>query len=1505
MGRERQLHPGRPGKREALALNRVWGYDGIEGDQWEDSPLYLQSIGSNDSIMLSSYLLFDQRQIHCPLLVDSGCSAVGFLDDDFASYHQIQRFQLPRPRPLHLADGVFSSYITHLANVQLRLGHHYESVNLYITRLSTRNPIILGLPWLKEHNPTIDWETSTLCFGAKCAGRCFPTDLPQALRLAPKLAAPRPTGGGAELRQAGCVTPPRPRRPYQASVEDVPDEGEPTSSTRSALTPERRRKRAEYQRGRRQHQRLLTRLNGAPPTLTNSPPGQQGRMISWRPPVLPPPARRVGNARHSLPRHSTPAAPRATARNTDPMNENDIRLLDILPFTFAAKQEGVDVSVVTMAELTRACEIKEPIVLPEVPEEVYEEILLGRGDAEVYKKLFPEDTHEFLDQCYVAAQLRRVSEEDAKIFLDKSDKGPLPLEEIKRRVPAKYHDLIAAFLPQDAEKLAPHRRYDHKIELVPGSVVPYARSRPLSPLELKVLKRWLDDNLAKGWIRPSQSSAASPILIARKPGGGVRICVDYRGVNNISLKNRYPLPLIRETLDAVCKAKIFTKLDVIAAFNRVRIAEGYEWLTAFITRFGLYETLVTPFGLCGAPSTFQHYINDTLYDALDQYATAYLDDIIIYSDNPDQHTQHVREVLRRMISAGLQIDVAKCEFDTTRTKYLGIIVTPGGIEMDKTKVEAVVTWQEPATKKQLQAFLGFANFYRRFIKNFSGITRPLHDLTKKTAEWDWTAARQEAFERLKRAFTEAPTLRVFDWDKPAVVEVDASNWASGGVLSQRDDNGELRPVAFFSSKHSAQEVNYDIYDKELLAVIRALEEWRPELEGSQEPFEIVTDHKNLQYFATTKELTQRHMRWSEFLSRFNFRITYKPGATNVRPDALSRKPEHRPQNDEDDRLINRRRPVIPRDRFDAGFFGYPEVEHSNDCLRVVLRATETPKPEEFIPLYALDASRPVDELIDESYAASPFLQEILAWLTNGQQHRGWPPSLAKALKIPIAETTAVRGRIYYRGRLVVDPADTELQANLIYRAHDTIGAGHPGRTKTLDLMGRTYWWRGMAQTVRSYVAGCLICAKTKKSRSAAVGFLKPLPVPLSPWRDISVDYITPLPDCSRGPGPATYNHVLVVVDRLTKMRHYIPMESMTADEMARAFISRVYCLHGLPDTIISDRGSQFVSVFWKALSDALGVALKPSSGHHPETNGQTERINAELKQFLRLYINWSQDDWVDWLPLAEFAGNNAVSETTGVSPFYANYGFNPRMGIETGISACPPDYSNEQKREFFKAQELATRFKAVWDQVISLSKQAQERYEEQANRNRVDAPIFKPGDLVLLDMSNLKTGRPHEGLAPKYEGPFEVIQSASHNVKLRLPDNIKVNNVFHVSKVKLYVPPVLPQQRGQAQEVRANEGREITRTDEVDDRPQALWEVEALLDYGKAPNGRYNYLVKWKGPHAPSWQPASDLDLPQVHDLVRDFHTAHPELPEPRKWLPGWDFKKNKNNNKKKNRRNG
>ena len=415
-------------------------------------------------------------------------------------------------------------------------------------------------------------------------------------------------------------------------------------------------------------------------------------------------------------------------------------------------------------------------------------------------------------------------------------------------------------MPYLANELPPRRAWIHKIELLPGKEPPSFKNRPLSPSELRVVRKWLDENLSKGFIRESKAQCAAPLLLAAKPGGGVRICQDYRGLNNITIKNRYPIPLVRETLDALCNAKVYTKLDIIAAFNKLRIAEGHEWKTAFTTRFRLFETLVVPFGLCNAPASFQHYVNHTLFDLLDKTCTVYLDDILVYSTKRSEHRGHVRKVVSRLKEAGLQIDITKCDFETTRTKYLGLIISPEGIRMDPIKVEAITQWKEPQRVHDLQHFLGFANFYRRFIRGFSTIARPLHGLLKKGLPWKWGSTEAEAMSKLKTAFTTGPVLAFFDYNKKTVLETDASDWSSGGVLSQYDQESVLHPIAYFSAKHSAQEYNYEIYDKELLEIIKSLEEWRPELQGSQKEFEIIIDHKNLEYFTTTKALNQRQVR---------------------------------------------------------------------------------------------------------------------------------------------------------------------------------------------------------------------------------------------------------------------------------------------------------------------------------------------------------------------------------------------------------------------------------------------------------------------------------------------------------------------------------------------------------------------------------------------------------------------------------------------------------------------
>jgi len=426
-----------------------------------------------------------------------------------------------------------------------------------------------------------------------------------------------------------------------------------------------------------------------------------------------------------------------------------------------------------------------------------------------------------------------------------------------------------------------------------GSVqdLPCGKLYSLPRDQLLELRRQIVDLMDKGWIRASSSAAAAPVLMVRKGSGGWRLCVDYQALNAITEQDSYPLPLIKETLRSLSGAKWFSKVDVRATFHKIRVAEEDEHLTAFRTRFRLFEWLVCPFGLAGAPATFQRYINRVLSDILDDFVSAYLDDVLIYSSGTRKdHMDKVREVLRRLRDAGLNLDLEKSAFAVTEVKYLGYIITANeGVKADPDKLRAIREWEPPRRLRGLRGFLGFANFYRNFIRGFFALAAPLSELNKKGVPFVWTTERDEAFKRLKLAFTQAPVLAQWDPDRDTLVETDCSGSALGGCLSQKGSDGLWRPVAFHSAKLSDAQRNYTIHDKELLAVIDCLKAWSPELRSVRRPFSILSDHKALEYFCRPREASERQMRWAEKLSKFSYTLRYRPGKHATLPDSLSRR----------------------------------------------------------------------------------------------------------------------------------------------------------------------------------------------------------------------------------------------------------------------------------------------------------------------------------------------------------------------------------------------------------------------------------------------------------------------------------------------------------------------------------------------------------------------------------------------------------------------------------------
>ena len=511
--------------------------------------------------------------------------------------------------------------------------------------------------------------------------------------------------------------------------------------------------------------------------------------------------------------------------------------------------------------------------------------------------------------------------------------------------------------------------------------------------------------------------------------------------------------------------------------------------------------------------------------------------------------------------------------------------------------------------------------------------------------------------------TSAPVLCHFDPTKEITLETDASNLVSAGIPSQPDDEGILHPVAFYSKKHSPAECGYPIYDKELLAIVLAFKHWRPLLEGATHPLQVITDHRNLVYFTRKRLLNYRQTEWSEFLSRFTFKINYQPGTLNGKADALTRQQDESEEENEE-RQAHRMQTVLKSQNLGL----LADIQPTNGCSHF-------------------------DILLSKAYEADPFPSEIIASLLNGQ---------CTCNKISL-NRCEIQDQCWYYCESLFVPDYPEIRLYLLQQHHDVLNAGHCCLAKTFELLAREYIWFGMRKDVRRYIRNCHTCQRSRTPRRRRSGILRPFPIPYRPWPSISMDFVTGLP-WSNG-----NDAIWVVVDRLTKTRHFIPCRTTTnATDLANLFLHHVWKHHGLPLDIISDRGPQFANDFWRQLCSWLGISPHLSTALHPETDGQTERANQTMEQYLCAFVSHQQDDWSDWLRMAEFAANNQQSETTQTTTFFTFTGHHPRCSLDLSPLTRLP--------ENVEALETATKLNEIHELVHAEIRYAQAKQQEDADK---------------------------------------------------------------------------------------------------------------------------------------------------------------------------------------------
>lgn len=874
---------------------------------------------------------------------------------------------------------------------------------------------------------------------------------------------------------------------------------------------------------------------------------------------------------------------------------------------------------------------------------------------------------------------------------------------------------------------------EHEIRLKPGVIPIKQRYYPRNPAMQEVIDKEVKRMLEEDVIEPSNSAWSSPVVLIKKPTGKYRFCIDFRQVNNCSEKDAYPLPRINAILEKLRAAKYITTLDLADGYWQVPLADKSRPVTAFtVPGLGLFQFKVTPFGLHSAGATFQRLLDHVVGPALEPYAFAYLDDLILTSETFDRHLDLLREVLSRLRTAGLKLNVDKCHFCQTEMKYLGHVVNADGISTDPDKVKAILEFPRPTKVKTLRSFLGLASWYRRFVDKFARITAPLTVLLKKNVRWKWEAEQENAFLELKRRLTTTPILACPDFNKTFSLQVDASNEGLGVALTQKEESKEV-VIGYASRSLSESEKKFTVTEKECLALVWAVKKFRPYLEGYH--FIAVTDHIALNSLLRLKEPSGRLARWVLELQQFDFEVKYRKGTSNKVADALSRHPVEE----------------APQSEYVGDTENYPRVD-----------ALER-EPEERLDMTGEDAD--------------PWYNRLLMQLRDGRRVRG--RFTFRANKIYKYHTRRTRDGID-SGRWVLCVPRRE-RGGVLRETHDADTAGHFGFKKTARRLSEGYYWPGWRRELRKYIRSCPICQRYKVEQAKPAGIMHFRP-PGGPWHTVSADLLGPLPRSKKG-----NKYVIAFQDEFSKWTELAPLKAATAASVALKFKEHVLLRYGAPDVLITDNGTQFCSKEFRDMAREWGIEFKYSAPYSPQSN-PIERRNRVIKTLIAQSIKGTHATWDVRLKEIAYAINTATHDATQRTPAMLCYGRELRAPMALrgplfveGRNEDPPttrETHESRMGEFSKLYRSTQRnLKAAYD-----------RSAKSYNLRRRDVQ-YEVGQEVLRRTRVLSSAADAiaSKLAPKYEGPFVIDGKTGYNIyQLREPGSGKKSTV-HVKDLKPYV----------------------------------------------------------------------------------------------------------------------
>ena len=947
-------------------------------------------------------------------------------------------------------------------------------------------------------------------------------------------------------------------------------------------------------------------------------------------------------------------------------------------------------------------------------------------------------------------------------------------EEWKQRITDKLNSMSDVFATHDLD-YGHTTAVKHRIRL--SDPTPFKqRPRPIHPSDYEAVRQHLKELCDANIIRESESPFASPIVIVKKKNGTIRLCIDYRKLNNQTIKDAYALPNIEEAFSALTGSKWFSVMDLKSGYYQVEVEEEDKPKTAFVTPMGFWEFNRMPQGVTNAPSTFQRVMEKCVGSLNLKEVLVFLDDLIVFSSTLEEHEERLMRVLGRLREFGLKLSPDKCHFFRTSVKYLGHVVSEKGVETDPTKIAALTTWPKPQNVKELKSFLGFSGYYRRFIRDYAKIARPLNDLTvgyypprksnksyakhnvgidpKKPFAEKWTTKCDESFNTLIHKLTTAPILGFADAKKPYIVHTDASIHGLGAALYQEQDN-QLRVVAFASRGLSNCEKRYPTHKLEFLALKWAVtDKFFDYLYGAK--FTVVTDNNPLTYVLTSAKLDAAGHRWLAALSTFDFQIQYRAGKKNQDADGLSRRP-HVPNEadtsgqDEDnciDNFMSRvnqstNETVSPEvvhaicQKHSHHPLSQPQSDSSFSGLVECLAVNADVIPPEYSHTDLLLGSCTLPRMSQQDWALEqkkdPSISTVIFLLKAGRKPSfrvRQRESREVQLMLRLWDQLVLRDEVLYRKRTLNGEQFFQLVLPQSYRdlalegLHDTVG--HMGVDRTSDLVRARFYWPRMLTDINTKVQTCERCIrqKARAERSAPLVNIQTN----RPLELVCIDYLSLEPD-----GRGTKN-ILVITDHFTKYAVAVPTADQKAKTVAKALWNNFFIHYGLPERLHSDQGRDFESALIKELCLLLGIKKTRTTPYHPRGN-PVERFNRTLLAMLGTLQEEDKVKWRDFVQPLVHAYNCTKNDTTGYSPYQLMFGRQPNLPIDIAFGLTKTDKKHESHIQYVKElrESLAESYKIATEHSEKSALHNKQRFDKKVRESKLET-----GDRVLVKNVGLR-----------------------------------------------------------------------------------------------------------------------------------------------------------------------